>query len=125
MDSEGKQRPNVELGHRLLIATDQHQLIQHYDVPVGEADVDQSLPVADRLLGRYGAGAIASLSFDKGFTRTEDRDLLSLYVPTVVMPKRGKKNAAETERESGKHLWRCVGRTARWRARSTAWNTTV
>jgi len=101
---KGKQRPNVELGHRLLIATDQHQLIQDYDVPVGEADVDQSVPVTDRLLGRYGAGAIASLSFDKGFTRAEDRDLLSLYVPTVVMPKRGKKNAAETERENGKQF---------------------
>jgi hypothetical protein len=58
--------------------------------------------VADRLLGRYGAGSVASLSFDKGFTRTADRDLLSLYVPTVVMPKRGKKNAAETEREREK-----------------------
>ena len=99
---KGKQRPNVELGHRLLIATDQHQLIQDYDPPVGEADVDQSIPVADRLLGRYGAGSLASLSFDKGFTRTADRELLSLYVPTVVMPKRGKKNAAETARESEK-----------------------
>jgi hypothetical protein len=99
---KGKQRPNVELGHRLLIATDQHQLIQDYDVPVGGADVDQSMPVADRLLGRYGAGSLASLSFDKGFTRSEDRELLSLYVPTVVMPKRGKKNAAETQRESEK-----------------------
>ena len=74
---KGKQRPNVELGHRLLIATDQHQLSQDYDVPVGEADVDQSVPVADR-------------------------ELLSLYVPTVVMPKRGKKNAVEAERESQK-----------------------
>ena len=99
---KGKQRPNVERGHRLLIATDQHQLIQDYDVPVGEADVDQSIPVADRLLGRYGAGSLASLSFDKGFTRREDRELLSLYVPTVVMPKRGKKNGAELERESDK-----------------------
>jgi transposase, IS5 family len=99
---KGKQRPNVELGHRLLIATDQHQLIQDYDVPVGQADVDQSVPVADRLLGRYGAGSLASLSFDKGFTRAQDRELLSLYVPTVVMPKRGKKNAAETQRESEK-----------------------
>jgi len=101
---KGKQRPNVELGHRLLIATDQHQLIQDYDVPVAGADVDQSLPVADRLLGRYGEGAIASLSFDKGFTRAADRELLSLYVPEVVMPKRGKKNAAETERESVKEF---------------------
>ncbi len=37
-----------------------------------------------------------------GFPRAEDRELLSLYVPTVVMPKRGKKNAAERERESQK-----------------------
>jgi len=99
---KGKLRPNVELGHRLLITTDQHQLIHDYDVPVGGVDVDQSVPVADRLLGRYEAGQIASLSFDKGFTRAADRDLLSLYVPTVVMPKRGKKNAAETAREHEK-----------------------
>jgi len=99
---KGKQRPNVELGHRLLIATDQHPLIQDDDEPVGQAEVDQSVPVADRLLGRYGPGSLASLSFDKGFTRTEDRELLSLYVPTVVMPKRGKKNAGERERESDK-----------------------
>jgi len=96
---KGKQRPNVELGHRLLIATDQHQLIQDYAVPVGGVDVDQSVPVTDRLLARYGIGSIASLSFDKGFTRAEDRDLISLYVPTVVMPKRGKKSVAETAAE--------------------------
>ena len=98
---KGKQRPNVELGHRFLIATDQHQLIQDYAVLQRQAEVDQSVPVADRLLGRYGAGALASLSFDKGFTRATDRDLLGLYVPTVVMSKRGRKNAADAERESG------------------------
>lgn len=100
--TKGKQRPSVELGHRLLVATDQHHLIQDYDVPVGQADVDQSVAVADRLLGRYGAGSVASVSFDKGFTRAEDRELLSLYIPEVVMPKRGKKTAAEAERESEK-----------------------
>ena len=99
---KGKHRPNVELGHRLLVATDQQQLIQDYAVLLQEAEVDQSIPVTDRLLGRYGAGSVASVSFDKGFTRAADRELLSLYVPEVVMPKRGKKNAAETERESGK-----------------------
>ena len=69
-------------------------LLQDYAVLLGAAEVDQSIPVADRLLGRYGAGSVASLSFDKGFTRTADRELLSLHVPEVVMPKRGKKNAA-------------------------------
>ena len=101
---KGKQRPNVELGHKFLIATDQQQLIQDYAALLGEAEVDQSIPVTDRLLRRYGAGSVASLSFDKGFTRTADRELLELYVPLVVMPKRGKKNAAETERESGKQF---------------------
>jgi hypothetical protein len=99
---KGKQRPNVELGHRLLLATDQPQLIQDYAVLLQAAEVDQSIPVADRLLGRYGAGSVARLSFDKGFTRAVDRELLSLYVPEVVMPKRGRKNAAEAERERGK-----------------------
>jgi hypothetical protein len=47
---------------------------------------------------------VASLSFDKGFTRTADRELLGWYVPTVVMPKRGKKNAAETARENAKQF---------------------
>ena len=101
---KGKQRPNVELGHRLLIATGADQLIQDYAVAAGVADVDRSVPVANRLLGRYGAGSGASISFDKGFTRAADRELLSLYVPTVVMPKRGKKNAAETQRESEKQF---------------------
>ena len=99
---KGKARPSVELGHRLLVATDQHELIQDYDLPMGEAEVDQSVPVADRLLHRYGLGSLASLSFDKGFTRAEDRELLSLYVPTVVMPKRGRKSEAETAREHEK-----------------------
>lgn len=97
---KGKARPHVELGHRLLIATDQHELVQDYAVPVCGAEVDQSVPVADRLLHRYGAGSVASLSFDKGFTRTEDRELLGLYVPTVVMPKRGRKNESDTQREN-------------------------
>jgi transposase, IS5 family len=99
---KGKPRPNVELGHKLLLATDQQPLIQDYAVLLSAAEVDQSVPVTDRLLGRYGAGSIASVSFDKGFTRAADRELLSLYVPEVIMPKRGKKNAAETERESEK-----------------------
>ena len=101
---KGKHRPNVELGHKLLLATEQHPMAQDYAVLMKEAHVDQSIPVADRLLGRYGAGSVASLSFDKGFTRAEDRALLSRSIPEVVRPQRGKKNAAEMERESGKKL---------------------
>jgi transposase, IS5 family len=97
--TKGKLHPPVELGHRLLVASDQHQLIQDYEGPVG-VDADQSIPVASRLLGRYGEGQIASMSFDKGFTRKADRELLELFIPRVIMPKRGRKNAEEAQAES-------------------------
>lgn len=97
---KGKLFPPVELGHKLLVTTDQHELILDYRVMDQQPnDSDESIGVADRLIGRYGAGAIASLSFDKGFTREEDRQLLELYIPQVIMPKRGRRNQAEQERE--------------------------
>ena len=40
------------------------------------------------------------MSFDKGFSREADKELLDLYIPVVVMPKRGKKNAAQSAEES-------------------------
>jgi hypothetical protein len=97
---KGKLFPPVELGHKILLTTDQHELILDYRVMDQLTDAEEALPLADRLLGRYGK--LASLSFDKGFTREEDRQLLELYIPEVIMPKRGKRNAAEEERESGR-----------------------
>lgn len=97
---KGKLFPPVELGHKLLVTTDQHELILDYRVMDGQPnDSDESIGVADRLLARYGAGNIQSLSFDKGFTREQDRQLLGLYIPEVIMPKRGRRNQAEQERE--------------------------
>ena len=60
--------------------------------------------MADWLLGRYEPGSVASLSFDKGFMWTQDRELLSLYVPVVVMPQQDKKNAAETAAKAKNYL---------------------
>jgi hypothetical protein len=54
-------------------------------------DVDQSVPVASRLIGRYGKGQIASMSFEKGSTRKEDPELLEWFIAQVIMPKRGRK----------------------------------
>ena len=97
---KGKLFPPVELGHKLLLTTDQHELILDYRVMDQQPNErDESIGVADRLIGRYGAASIQSLSFDKGFTREEDRQLLELYIPEVIMPKRGRRNQAEQERE--------------------------
>jgi hypothetical protein len=97
---KGKLFPPIEFGHKLLIATDQHELILDYRVMDQPNEVDEAIPLADRLWERYGPQSLVSLSFDKGFTREEDRQLLGLYIPQVIMPKRGKRNAAEAERES-------------------------
>lgn len=98
--AKGKLFPAVEFGHRLLVATDQHGLIVDYKVLEGTSEVDELVPVADRLLGRYGSDQVASLSTDQGFSRAEDRSLLELYIPLVVVPKRGKLSPADQARES-------------------------
>jgi len=100
--AKGKLFPPVELGHPLLITTDQHELILDYQRLDSWPEVGAAIPLADRLLSRYGEGLIASLSFDKGFSRQEDQELLELYIPQVIMPKRGKRNRREEERENQK-----------------------
>ena len=96
---KGKLFPPVELGHKVLLTTDQHELILDYKVMDQVNDADEVLALADRLLGNYGWTAVASLSFDKGFSRAEDRQLLELYIPEVIMPKRGKRNSQEQAHE--------------------------
>jgi IS5 family transposase len=83
----------------VLLTTDQHELILDYKVMEQLNDADEVIALADRLLGRYGSSAVGSLSFDKGFSRVEDRQLLELYIPEVIMPKRGKRNSQEQARE--------------------------
>jgi transposase, IS5 family len=97
--TKGKLFPPVELGHKVLLTTDQHGLILDYKVMDQLNDADEVIALADRLLGRYGWTGVASLSFDKGFSRMEDRQLLELYIPEVIMPKRGKRNSQEQARE--------------------------
>src|SRR3989442_1972914 len=100
--TKGKLFPPVELGHPLVLTSDQHGLILDYERLECWPEMGASIAVADRLLSRYGEGNIASLSFDKGFSRNEDRELLELYIPRVIMPKRGKLNQSEEEREGEK-----------------------
>lgn len=99
--NKGKAHPAVELGHRVLIATEQNQLILDYRAPAG-LDVNESIGVAERLLAQYGDKSIASMSFDKGFTKAQDKELIELYIPLVVMPKRGKKTEVQEKQEKQK-----------------------
>ncbi|MCI0351556.1 MAG: ISNCY family transposase [Acidobacteriales bacterium] len=97
---KGKLFPPVELGHKVILATDQHELILDFRMMEQLNDAEEVVPMADRLLGRFGS--LQSVSFDKGFTREADRQLLELYIPEVIMPKRGKRRAREQEREQAR-----------------------
>ena len=97
---KGKVMPPVEFGHRLLISTEQHGFILDYKRMGPGSESAEAVPSADRLLGRFGAGSIRSMSFDKGFSSQADRELLELYIPEVIMPKKGRKGENESARES-------------------------
>jgi transposase, IS5 family len=98
--SKGKQNKKVELGHKILISTCQHHFILHHQVIEAKADVELTIPLADTLLAKYPK--IESWSMDKGFYSKENKELLSLVIPQLIMPKKGKLNVAERAQESQK-----------------------
>jgi hypothetical protein len=49
------------------------------------------------MLSKY---RISSWSFDKGFWRKKDKELLHLKVPKVIMPKLGRRNISEQAEET-------------------------
>lgn len=103
--AKGKSRPNVELGHRLMITTDQHGLIHDYKILENSTDSEEVKALSQRLTDTFGPDGIASISFDKGFSSIENRELLEQHIPEVIMPKKGKLSEADKQRQSTK-TWR-------------------
>jgi hypothetical protein len=94
--TKGKTNPSVELGKNLQITTDQYHLIVDYYVMENEVDKSTVIRLADRVRAKF---SVFSWSFDKGFYTKENKDLLSLFIPEVVMPKKGKLNQNEKAEE--------------------------
>ena len=42
------------------------------------------------------------MSIDKGFSAQQDRELLELFIPEVIMPKKGRRSQADQARETHK-----------------------
>jgi hypothetical protein len=98
--TKGKHKKKVELGHLLLITTDQHQYIVDYKIMVGEKDPSQVAPLTQRLHEKFGNKTIHSHSFDKGFYSKDNSKILQdSKVLEVVLPKRGKHTQEDKKRE--------------------------
>jgi hypothetical protein len=93
---KGKMNPNVELGKKLAITTDQYNLIVDYRIMENQSDPEMVKPIAESLIGLY---LIRSWSFDKGFWHKENKIMLEEHVEKVVMPKKGKCNKLEQAEE--------------------------
>ncbi len=97
---KGKSRPSVEFGKKLSITSDQFDLIVYYKIMDNEQDRDIVVEIADNVLNKYKL--IDSMSFDKGHWNAENRALLELEIPRVILPKLGKCNIQEKEIENSK-----------------------
>jgi hypothetical protein len=95
--TKGKLHPNVELGKKLAITTDQYHLIVDYRIMEDQSDSDMVKPIVEDLTEKYN---ILSWSFDKGYWHKDNKVLLEKHVDRVVMPKKGKPNKQEKEEES-------------------------
>lgn len=92
MIKKGKLRPNVEIGKKLAVTTDQYHLIVDWQIAEKQTDNQLTLPITERLASKY---QIQSLSVDRGFSDRQDKTLLEEMIPEVIMPKKGKRNKEE------------------------------
>jgi IS5 family transposase len=101
--TKGKLNKKVELGHLLLITTDQYHFIVDYHVMEKQKDASQIESLQQRIQKKFADKTIYSHSFDKGFWSKDNFQLLlQSDIEHVVLPKRGKLNQEEKERQSSK-----------------------
>jgi hypothetical protein len=94
--TKGKLRPSVELGKKVSLTSDQFQLILDYETVDNKTDEALVLALAERLVKRF---ILRSWSFDKGYWHPVNRALLEELIPELILPRKGKCNQQELERE--------------------------
>ncbi len=98
--NKGKKHKKVELGLNILIATDQYHFILYHQVMHGQQDVQLAVPVARTICQTYEQELLESISFDRGFFSGPNYENLREYAREVILPKKGKLNQQEQQRES-------------------------
>lgn len=98
---KGKEHKKVELGHNVLVTTDQYHFIVDHEVAIGLTDKELPISLAKRLKQRFAQGYIlSSITFDRGFYSLLAKKALSSIFELVVMPKPGRKSAKQESEEA-------------------------
>lgn len=99
--TKGKLNKKVELGHLLLITTDQHQFIIDYKVMEKQRDASQVISLYGRIKENFPGKKVYSQSFDKGFWSKDNyATLKATEIEQAVLPKKGRHNKEDKARES-------------------------
>ena len=94
--SKGKLNKKVELGHMVLITSDQHQFIVDYKVMNKQKDPQQVPSLIERLEQKFPTTSISSISMDKGFYSKGNLQVIeNSKIEKAILPKKGKLNEQE------------------------------
>ena len=96
--SKGKAGCPVELGVPLAIVEDQYQFVLDYQIMWQGGDVDVAVPLIESCQKMHPD--LRECSFDRGFHSPANRKRLDELLDTAALPKKGRLNAADQERES-------------------------
>lgn len=96
---KGKAGNRPELGLPICVAKDQYKFILTHRVMQKQHDEEVAVPMAETLVRKY---TIRSLSFDKNFWSPRNYQVLKSLVSRLILPKKGKRNQTEYEREHSK-----------------------
>ena len=96
--SKGKAGVPVELGIKVCILESQAGFILNHQVMQKQNDVDIAVDIIRKTKALHPT--LSSCSFDKGFHSVANQKQLAQALEFCVMPKKGKRNKVENERES-------------------------
>jgi hypothetical protein len=105
--SKGKAGVPVELGLKVCIVEDTQGYLLHHQVMQKQTDDQIALDLIEQTQARYPTLAVCS--FDKGFHSPKNQIELTEILERLVLPKKGRCNKAEQERE-GSEAFRCARR---------------
>lgn len=98
-NSKGKVNKPVELGHNVLVATDQYHFMLYAKVYEKEVDSQQTIEIGQKIEEQYGAtNELGGISFDKNFHSYPAEKSLEQKFKIVVLPKSGRPSKRALEK---------------------------
>jgi len=90
--NKGKHHNKIDIGHNVLVTTDQFHFIIDYKVMMAESDSAQPIQLAQRLKNNFKDNySFHSISFDRGFYSALSKKALEKVFKLVFMPRKGAK----------------------------------